>query len=794
MTGLSSRLLLNLTAVLLLLAAACDLGAGGSGLNVAVVVNQASPNSLELGNYYCERRGVPPENLIRINWSGGNTTWTRSDFETVLLNPLLTALSDRQLAGQIQYVVLSMDIPFAVSENTVVNSTTSPLFYGFKSGTKDNENSYAGSEGAFGEVVPSTAPGYSFLATMITAGSLQQAKALVDRGVNSDATHPTQQVLLAKSSDSARNKRYTLFDQAIFSTRLTGHDTVQRIDSDVVSGRSNLLGFQTGLANFSISPNTFIPGAMADSMTSYGGIIFGPNGQTTLLAFIHAGASGSYGTVTEPGAVISKFPSPLVYFYQARGFSLAECYYQGVQFPHQGLIVGEPLAAPYARPGSGAWIGISSNAVISGSAPLSVQFSAAEPGRPLQRVDLFVDGRYVQTLTNVPPATGNQLKLAFAGGTVDYTVPAGATLASLASGLAGAINSVAASSPAHITATAQGDRVEVRSLSGVRPRPPGPLAISAVPPAEPPAAPASATLAGSSGGSADSLTTFLVAARETSLESTALGVRACILAGLPQVGSWLRLSVTKTNGATVAVGVTNQISGTSLIAFVGELAAVLNAAPALQGADGLHMEDWSAAASTVTTFNLRPRTSGYAAAGARFQLTASTGLTVTVGGNDLRENLTDLLPRNHVQVRAGAMNLLVDVQLDTALLADGYHELTAVAYEGSHIRTQTRATLPVRVQNTSLTATLTTAGLPDPALVSGIIPVQVTANQSGVTAIRLFSTGGELDVVNGQTSAAFNLDGAILGAGLHPIHALVETSGGETYRTRTQWIRLVAAP
>src|ERR1035437_6785295 len=61
---------------------AAELFAGGSGLNVVVVVNQHSTNSVQLGNYYCERRGVPPQNLLRINWTGGNVNWTRSDFET----------------------------------------------------------------------------------------------------------------------------------------------------------------------------------------------------------------------------------------------------------------------------------------------------------------------------------------------------------------------------------------------------------------------------------------------------------------------------------------------------------------------------------------------------------------------------------------------------------------------------------------------------------------------------------------------------------------------------------------
>jgi hypothetical protein len=72
------------TGLIILTTAAANLFAGGSGLNVAVVVNQNSPNSVELGNYYCERRQVPPQNVLRINWTGGNVTWTLSEFETIL--------------------------------------------------------------------------------------------------------------------------------------------------------------------------------------------------------------------------------------------------------------------------------------------------------------------------------------------------------------------------------------------------------------------------------------------------------------------------------------------------------------------------------------------------------------------------------------------------------------------------------------------------------------------------------------------------------------------------------------
>src|SRR5689334_12774120 len=112
--------------------------AGGSGLNVVVIVNQNSPDSVELGNYYCEKRGVPPQNLLRISWAGGNVNWTRAEFEATLRTPFNTMLAARALTNQIDYVLLSMDLPYRVDQDTGspatsgYNSTTSALFYGFK--------------------------------------------------------------------------------------------------------------------------------------------------------------------------------------------------------------------------------------------------------------------------------------------------------------------------------------------------------------------------------------------------------------------------------------------------------------------------------------------------------------------------------------------------------------------------------------------------------------------------------------------------------------------------------------
>src|ERR1041385_2219823 len=167
--------------------------AGGSGLNTVVVVNRSSTNSCELANYFCERRQVPPENVLPIFWTGGNISWSSADFQTNLLNPLLAMLASRQLTNQIDYIVLSMDIPFQTQNGTAVNGTTSALFYGLKgdAGSFALENSYAGSEAIFQNARPTNAPGYSFLTTMITDDSVAQAKQIIDLGIASDGTFPT---------------------------------------------------------------------------------------------------------------------------------------------------------------------------------------------------------------------------------------------------------------------------------------------------------------------------------------------------------------------------------------------------------------------------------------------------------------------------------------------------------------------------------------------------------------------------------------------------------------------------
>jgi len=766
--------------------------AGGSGLNAVVVVNQNSTNSVQLGNYFAERRSLPPQNFLRINWSGTNTTWSRSDFETTLAGPLAAMLSSRSLTNQVDYVVLSMDIPYRVTDTNGINATTAALFYGFKTDdcTTDcpagipgcnlpvaSSNAYAATECIFRQTPPVTPGSNAWLVTMITSTSLTQAEAIVDQGVASDGTFPTQTVWLAKSSDIFRNIRFAEFDNTIFDARLANDFSILRTNLDSPYGLTNVLGLQTGLAQFSIPANVFQPGAIADSLTSYAGFILDPAGQTTLLALLNAGASGSYGTVTEPCAYLEKFPSPEDYFYQARGFSLAECYYQSVINPYQGLMVGEPLAAPFARPATGTWINLPANSVLSGVTNLTLQCVAADATRPVQQVDLFVDGTWWQTLTNIPPAPGNQLLVTVNGYATNYTVPTNATIKSVAADVAARLDQTAFIVSSKALATAYGDRIALQFTDINTPGAQVPVTVSSAP------------------GSAPVRTTFVTESANHFLDTVAYGLNGFSALNSPTNNDILRLVITKTNGVQETITVTNTAPGTNISGLTGELIAAVNNDSVLQMPDGLVAEDfvpyepWPGVA--YAQFNLRARTPGWPASQIQVTFTGSPDLMltppITVG---LDQNTSDLQPRDHLYITAGVTNLSLSFPLDTTALPDGSHQLTAVIYEGSHVRAQARVSRAVQVRNTPLSATFSLLAGASNTVLNFTLLFSVAANTNTISQIELFTTGGSAGVVSNQPSALFAVAATNLGVGLHPFYAMVTRSDGQQYRTETKWIRV----
>jgi uncharacterized protein (TIGR03790 family) len=827
---------------------------GGSGLNVAIVVNQKSTNSIQLGNYYREQRQIPPQNFLRINWPGNNTDWTATDFTNYLLNPVLSTLTSRGLTNQIDFIVLSMDIPYQVTVPSLdVNSTTSTLFYGFKSAPPpgncniaiDSTNTYAFSEGVFRSILPFGPNNNSWMVMMITSSNLALAKQAVDQGVRSDSTFPTQTVYLGKTTDVFRNVRFVLFDNAIFNTRLRGNYSMQRTNFNLIFGYTNMLGFECGAYFFDTSTFGYVPGAIVDNLTSYGGLLFqNSSGAITIPYFLAEGAAASYGTVTEPCNFLEKFPSPMDYFYQSRGFSIAESYYQSVLCPYNGHFIGEPLAAPFAKPANGSWNNLPSGALLSGTTNLSLQFNASDTNHPVQQVDLFVDGALSQTLTNIPPGPNNILYVTLNGVRTNYTVPSGATLQSVASNLTTQLNRSSYANLTKVQAFAYGDRVELQSTDITRSGSQVSLSVSnsigsgtrlttfitasAAPfvdtiayglrsyevdnelafPLTIRVPPPTLSWPGTFGGNYDILTTTNLAlpfqsnVTVTSTGAPTIWVDTNLPAGqrfyrVRTSGSFLSLQVLKTNGTVVTLTANYPADGTNVSLLTQSLVNMVNSNSVLQASDGIAAEDffgYDPYGLAAATFNLRALSPGWNASQISVTLSGSFSFAITpTGTHFLDDNLSDLEPRAHLYITAGTTSLPLTFPLNTTVLADGYHDLTAVVYEGSNVRTETLITQTVCVTNNPLYASFTPLFGGTNADVHAILQFSVVANTSGISKIELFSTGGSLTNVTGQSSVTFAVPGTNLDVGLHPFYAVVSATSGKQYRTQTKWIRLTTA-
>jgi uncharacterized protein (TIGR03790 family) len=123
------------------------------------------------------------------------------------------------------------------------------------------------------------------------------------------------------------------------------------VEEGGLEGKERVLVYETGLVRVPhLDTLGWVNGALADHLTSFGGLLDKNGGQMNILAWIDAGATASYGTVSEPCNHVQKFPHPqLLLQHYLQGSTAIEAYWRSVAWPQQGVFVGEPLAAPFSR-------------------------------------------------------------------------------------------------------------------------------------------------------------------------------------------------------------------------------------------------------------------------------------------------------------------------------------------------------------------------------------------------------------------------------------------------------------
>jgi uncharacterized protein (TIGR03790 family) len=306
--------------------------------NVAVVVNTANANSIEIGNYYLKLRDIPKRNLIKVSIPDNPRKLSAEQF-----SHLRQQIVDK-LNPDIEVIVLVWTAPYAVE----CNSITTALTLGYDASQCQNTCSPGKQSPYFDSTSNRPSELGLQLAMLLPTESIKDAKSLIERGVLSGFNINEASAYFVITSDKQRNTRSTFFPKSasIPQKKLM----VNTLYADSIQHKRDIMFYQTGLISVpNLDTLAFLPGAVADHLTSTGGDLL-DGAQMSSLKWLEAGATASYGTVSEPCSYWQKFPNSAVLLaHYLSGETVVEAYWKSVAWPAQGIFIGEPLAAPYCR-------------------------------------------------------------------------------------------------------------------------------------------------------------------------------------------------------------------------------------------------------------------------------------------------------------------------------------------------------------------------------------------------------------------------------------------------------------
>jgi uncharacterized protein (TIGR03790 family) len=311
--------------------------------DVGLVINVRDPYSVAVGAYYAQQRGIRPEQILRVELPV-QPVLAAQEFE-----PLRQAI-ERHFGWQTQALALAWTVPYAVGCNSITAAVTlgyDAALCGHTCGPS-RVSLYANAR--------SGRPYSDFrmrLSMLLASRSVDAAKALIDRGVRADgslakAGSDPVDALFVTTGDPARNVRAALYPPERTIARPAVR--IRRVEAQAFTAGPGVALLSVGTVRLNgLADMPWVPGALADHLTSTGGDLYGGHGQSTALDWLDAGATASHGAVSEPCNHLHKFPQPQwLLGHYLQGSTAIEAYWKSVLWPQQSLFVGEPLAAPFA--------------------------------------------------------------------------------------------------------------------------------------------------------------------------------------------------------------------------------------------------------------------------------------------------------------------------------------------------------------------------------------------------------------------------------------------------------------
>jgi len=319
--------------------------------DLAVLYADGDATSEAIARAYQRARGIPEANLVRVSLPAGSDAISDSDFATI------KAVLDARLPAHIQATLVTWTQPSRVVGASCAMGLTSALAFGYNPALCGGCNRTQVSAYYDTDTTRPWTDLHIRPAMMLGAATLDAAQALIARGLAADGSAPTGTGWGVRTTDTARSVRYPDYLNLPGGWGAGPGPLLRYLDASAAGSaqeltqQTDLLFYFTGLSKVPLAAsNRFLPGAVADHLTSYGGFLPGAKGQMPATDWLTAGATASYGTVEEPCNHTEKFPraSVLVDHY-VRGATVIEAYWKSVAMPGQGLFIGEPLARPWAH-------------------------------------------------------------------------------------------------------------------------------------------------------------------------------------------------------------------------------------------------------------------------------------------------------------------------------------------------------------------------------------------------------------------------------------------------------------
>jgi uncharacterized protein (TIGR03790 family) len=390
--------------------------AGGGPLDVLILFNGDAPDARSVAEYYGDQRSIPADRRCAVTGVDPSTrSMAFADYQSTIQAAFRSCLAAASNADEIDYVVTVRGLPYRIDipdgystsleamlqvdgaaddagvplagrpqslRSYFLASFRNPAFVGgaFRSGDTRVDNPYSSWYQAGAGIVRSDSlpwtfersdpwseggfdfQGHLFVVTRLDGFDFQDARDLVDRAVSADGTFPVAELLCMRGADEARAARdpecefvsRMLEDAGLPGVWLDAHDPA-------LSGHT-VAAYFTGTAELraAIDGQTYVPGAIADNLTSTGAypenFFCSADGatcpeveaQTSIARFVRAGVTGVHGTVNEP--LNNVFPAAGTLLLYSMGYNLGESYFFNTQFVYwQNLVLGDPLTTPYAE-------------------------------------------------------------------------------------------------------------------------------------------------------------------------------------------------------------------------------------------------------------------------------------------------------------------------------------------------------------------------------------------------------------------------------------------------------------